>query len=715
MTLNNLILFCKNNSLGFVPVNYDSTNKKKYCPFESGYKDFDFKKSLEIVINKGEGDGLFINIKNKFLVVDTDDLVSYKIFTEEVFPVLGIKPYITKSFSNIRGNKTYKNHFWFKVNKFYPKIIKFKNLECDIITDIIAEEKTTSINWEEIPLIHPKLLNLFYDKREIEIKKVETKKDYKITDNQILDLLNILKKERKDNFKDWSLVGLILKNISDDLLGIYNDWSKESSKYKGFSDIKKYWESFKMKEDGLKIGTLRFWANLDHPILYNKWFNKYFTIEAEFINEEETENLYSQMKANFNGFKILNPLCFCYILDDEIVINKKQSFKDTFENKTIKSQITLKSGKIKMKKKSFIEEWLKDEDIKCFNKMDFLPKALNIPENIFNTFTGFEIEKKPPTIIGDLVKSKIWEHLFNLSCRDEKIFNYMLKWLALRIQSPSSVQNNTGIVIKGAEGTGKNLFFDWFGSKIIGRKYYGCVQKIDNLFGQFNSLLNDKILLVVNELDSKAFKYTEEIKDSLVAETLTIQRKGFDSFTITNNTGFIFITNNFNVLNISEKDRRFVLLDIGDKNAQNVDYFKPLIEEMNSGKYDFEFYNYLLNLDIKGYDFQKERPITEYYKEIQTLSRPVIIDFLIDLYENNINNKEIKQKSSNFFDNFNIFIDNGGFNYKLTQTKFSILIKKYDFIEYRRTSKGIYYFINIEKLKSYLISKNYIDNIEFQD
>ncbi|MGB0405494.1 MAG: primase-helicase family protein [Fusobacterium sp.] len=231
------------------------------------------------------------------------------------------------------------------------------------------------------------------------------------------------------------------------------------------------------------------------------------------------------IKSEFTGFKVLNPICFCHKLDGEIIINKKKEFIDTFEELTMKRTKFFKNGKEKKIKESFIKEWLVDEDKKIYHKMDFLPRGNSSPK-IYNTFTGYKADKNKDKIItGKLKESRIWKHLFNLSCKDDIIFNYMLKWLALRIQKPYSTNINSSIVISGAEGTGKNLFFDWFGSKIIGRKYYNCAESLDNVFGKFNSQLNDKILVVINELDSNAYKYSEKI-----------------SMCCTVNTGFFFKT-----------------------------------------------------------------------------------------------------------------------------------------------------------------------------
>ena len=716
--MTNLITFCKNLSLGFVPVNYRPQQKQKYQPLEGGYKDFNFKESLEVVRLRGEGDGLFINIKDKFIVIDTDDKQSDDVM-KKVFHDINIQPFVTKSFSNIKAGNNYKNHYWFKIDKSFDKIIKFNNLELDVITDIIAEHKSTKIDWEAIPSFPKILEGLFYDKRE---KNIETtKKDYdnsNLLEEEVSALLEVLDKKRKDNYQDWILVGLALKNTNEDLLGVFNDWSKSSKKYKGFTDVKKFWQLFTQKPDGLTIGTIRFWAKLDHPTKYSAWYEKYHPSSADFIEEqaqealEDEEKQYQKLAEEFNkiAFKLEHPPLYCYQKPGgELRMVKKTNFRDLFEEMAITTKKVLKSGKIKTVRKSFINKWFTDKNKTVYERLDFLPKQ-EVPKGVYNTFDGFEAENLPPKITGNLFDSRIMKHIKNLACNDDKIFKYLINWMAFRVQRPWDTTRNSSLVIKGAEGTGKNLFFDWFGTKIIGRKYYSVTGDIDNVFGKFNTIVKDKILVVVNELDRTSFKYKERIKDFIVSEKLDIQEKGKDQYFIENNTGFVFITNNFNVMDISEKDRRFVLLDIGDKNAQKVDYFTPLVEEMKSGLYDYEFYNYLNTLDISGFEPQKDRPITQYYKDIQYLNRPPMIDFFIDFHTKYYSEKIKEKPGKLLFDEYRQFLVDEGMGNFMSNRKFGLLVQKFDFVCRTRPSKGTLYTIDIKKLKDYLLANKYIED-----
>jgi hypothetical protein len=48
--------------------------------------------------------------------------------------------------------------------------------------------------------------------------------------------------------------------------------------------------------------------------------------------------------------------------------------------------------------------------------------------------------------------------------------------------------------------------------------------------------------------------------------------------------------------------------------CNNAVYFKKLIDEMNSGKYNKVMYDYFLNIDCENYDFTNNRPITSFMK-----------------------------------------------------------------------------------------------------
>ncbi len=86
----------------------------------------------------------------------------------------------------------------------------------------------------------------------------------------ILDMLN---KERNNNYNDWINIGMCLYNINTQYLLLWIEWSQKSNKYEdGICEEK--WNSFKKDKDGLKIGSLLIWAKNDSPEKYEDFMKK---------------------------------------------------------------------------------------------------------------------------------------------------------------------------------------------------------------------------------------------------------------------------------------------------------------------------------------------------------------------------------------------------------------------------------------------------------
>jgi P4 family phage/plasmid primase-like protien len=78
-------------------------------------------------------------------------------------------------------------------------------------------------------------------------------------------LVGMLKKERADDYGKWIELGFCLHNIDDELLDLWIDFSKKSSKYKD-GECQRLWSGF--RDDGLTIRSLHRWAREDDPATY---------------------------------------------------------------------------------------------------------------------------------------------------------------------------------------------------------------------------------------------------------------------------------------------------------------------------------------------------------------------------------------------------------------------------------------------------------------
>ena len=398
--------------------------------------------------------------------------------------------------------------------------------------------------------------------------------------------------------------------------------------------------------------------------------------------------------------------------NNELILRTKKDFKDVYEN-----LLYMKYNEFynKMMNSSFIDDWLTDPKMRTYDKLDFLPMQ-QTPDNIYNTFNGYAAELKNIKK-ENIEESLIIKHIKNLCNNDDDVFDYVIHFLARKLQKPYLL-TNTALIFKSNEGAGKDLFFNWFGNKILGSEYYYNTEKPELLFGRFTTSLENKILIIVNETSGKdTFQIKENIKCAITAETNIIEHKGLKPYKNTNHIGYIFLTNNENPIKIDINDRRFCGIECNNLICNNVDYFNALRNELNNGEYDKAFFNYLMSFDCENYDFTNNRPKTNYYNDMQELNIPPLISFIENfvIENNNIKNKILEISSSAFYTKFNDYITKFNFKCIISLTKFVMDIKKIDGTEQKRTMTGRYIVFNLDKVKLFLKDKYNIDFSDAQD
>lgn len=518
------------------------------------------------------------------------------------------------------------------------------------------------------------------------------------TVEEIEKLVRLLKDERATDFEQWRNVGFIINNtLGEDGFEIFDEFSKRTDKKNDYNktNVFKFYSNIKKRDSGLKIGSLHKMAKEDNPEEYEKAFPK-----------KKASTNYKDIKDEFEKkhFKIMNPISFAEVDDDEIIIRDKKALSTAYENKHF-FEVDEEGHKIK---RSFITNgWLKDPTIRTYKKMDFKP-CQETPEDIYNLFKGFEVQNKKLKDIN-IKETKMYEHLFNLAGREEASLEYILNCLANVVQKPYD-KTRTSLIFRSIEGCGKDTFFNWFGEKILGKQYYINDSKTELIFGRFNSCISRKLLIVLNETShNDTAKIMEGIKDAITKDTNKIEVKGKEPREEQNNIFYVYFSNSENPLPLSQTDRRFTAFECNPQIANNTDYFNKLYDELESEDIDRAFYEYLMKRDIKHYDFTNSRPSTKLYKTMQQRNTPVLALFLSDFVDTQKNNTFTGTELWNLF--YYYLQENGYKDFKMTNTKFGIDIKAYEGIEKGRGSKGVEYKITIKTLKAYLIKKGFYEEL----
>jgi hypothetical protein len=548
---------------------------------------------------------------------------------------------------------------YFKIKQRTKWLLSFKK-EVDIILDSICSQNETEFN-------------LYKPKKDYNKKGSFVNSLLCIKENEILQtMIKYFKVKENDNVV-LCFDGIMLEK------GIVN-----KKKIKKCEDIIKYECDIVIK---LKIKEMEQFIKIPSDIPIYK--PKYEVLSYDKVKE----------KFERNHFKLNYPFGFCKEFYEEIVFYNNRDFSGVYNNHYY-YKLDKSSGKLK--KCNFYQEWIKDENIRTFDKMDFIPSLSDCPKNIYNLFTGLEINNKKNVVIYDETKiDLILKHINILTGKHTDSFNYFIKWLAQIVQEPDKL-SRTAIVFVSEEGCGKNIFLDFFGNHILGKKYYISTENMNTVFGKFAENLKNRLLVNLNEASGKdSFNLSESIKSTITDPTIDYEQKGIQNITLNNYARFIFTSNNNTPVKIGNTDRRFNVFKSSCDHIKLKDkYFGPLVKCMNDIEVQQIFYQYLMNIDIKGFNFEAQRPITELYKDIQLTTKPKIVLFI----EHLLNNHKLKEeyKSSILFKSFQDYLITFGFgDYKTNITKYGRSIKLIDGIE-KKKSYCIKIYIDKKKVLKYL-------------
>jgi hypothetical protein len=234
--------------------------------------------------------------------------------------------------------------------------------------------------------------------------------------------------------------------------------------------------------------------------------------------------------------------------------------------------------------------WLAHPDRRQYEGIVFAPGE-EVPGHL-NLDTGFAVEPKK----GDC--SWFLEHVRNNICKaDEEISDYLFTWMADCVQNRSR-RPGVSVVLRGRQGTGKGVLCSQFGS-LFG-PHFIQVSQASHLTGHFNSHLKDKLVVYADEAFWAGDKKAEGVLKAMITEdTIQIEMKGKDVITFRNHIRLMVSSNHDWVVPAGNDERRFFVVDVGDKRIQDRAYFGAIVDQMNNGGRE-ALLHHLLDYDLAG-------------------------------------------------------------------------------------------------------------------
>lgn len=292
-----------------------------------------------------------------------------------------------------------------------------------------------------------------------------------------------------------------------------------------------------------------------------------------------------------------------------------QEFWSTDAFRLYFSNQIIQSGRSQVKLGDY---WINHPERRTYRGLVFEPGIER--EGYYNLWQGFSFEPD-----GSGQWDIFHEHLLNNVCQgDQELFTWVFGWFAHMMQKPQD-KSGTSLSLRGQQGSGKTIVGKIFGRLI--KKHYTLIDQERYLFDRFNSHMASTILLHSDEgFWGGDPRHIGKLKSIVTSDTQRIENKRVDSIEIRNYVRLLITTNDDWVVPTAFDERRFAVLDVGNNNQQDIEYFVEMLKQMENGGYEALLYD-LLNFDLSqtnvrviphtaALDSQKEmsmQPIDSYW------------------------------------------------------------------------------------------------------
>ena len=378
--------------------------------------------------------------------------------------------------------------------------------------------------------------------------------------------------------------------------------------------------------------------------------------------------------------KIINKSFFIKQYDDSFKIMTEKQLITSYKHLTFKNT----DGK----PTNFIEHWLRNNNtIKCYDDVDIYPNKSKCPNNIYNLWEDFAMEKVATYAEHKEGLEFILNHIKILCKNDTEVFNFLMCWLAHIVQKPD--EKSIVPTLISNEGAGKSTLIILITLMLGKMKMFETAKPSRDVWGDFNSKMKDCFFVNLNELSQAEMKGSEGVFKALVTDpTITINEKGIAQYVIKSFHRF-FITSNKEIP--VKTGRRTFIIRCSDEligKTEHFDKFYSLMEDVNVVK---TFYEYLKNFKYNGNDMSCFRemmvnpPRTEYELEIRESNMSIPEKFLKDFTYKNINKENVEMSGKEMFDLFTTWKAGNRITYDATPQKLGVSIS---FLNLQGVTKG---------------------------
>ena len=233
----------------------------------------------------------------------------------------------------------------------------------------------------------------------------------------------------------------------------------------------------------------------------------------------------------------------------------------------------------------------------------------------YSVFAGYSIE--PSETLDKAVIQPILDHwLTIMCCGNVEKYEWWLNWCAFIIQNPAGVSGRVPILL-GLQGCGKTVFVTDILARLIGTEYSvpNCTDS-NNIFGKYNSLIEFKKLVVLNEArDTESTRGSvdyDRFKSVVMDSTIDINPKNEKQHISQNVCNVIICSNNAKPITVDQNDRRVEVFNFDNRYANDLNdtpedadlkmqYFDKLGDAVENPSFYPNLMKFFMDRDIKQF------------------------------------------------------------------------------------------------------------------
>lgn len=269
-----------------------------------------------------------------------------------------------------------------------------------------------------------------------------------------------------------------------------------------------------------------------------------------------------------------------------------------------------------------------------FSKVDFYPYSGRFGQTgqgVFNTFAGFPFRpcQDPTKLDFDLIQPFL-DGMKEVLCNNEDaLFVALCDFYTDILRHPERKSRICPVLYSPEQQVGKGFFTLTLGAVLVGDELLVQVANDELIVGKFNSTIEDKLMIVVDDPDSygASYKLMGRLKNLISEPKLQIHRKGCEAYTKRSCIRCMYCTNTLDAVSIEVFDKRFFVTQCNASKVGQMEYFEQLSQLASD--YDYILWNYFYHRKLSSTNWKNTLPVSAVKRQILRKKFPMPIQFVI--------------------------------------------------------------------------------------